>query len=631
MAGLQGEPPVLTMTTVDESNGTKKISPEEHQRLLAAVDDSKLSDVQRQILEDLKVEYEHGVQVDKPEGLDDMAKVDGVYPVHSRISIEKPGSRFSDPKMKEQYEGEVRWMDASVAIPDNSYGTVVGHVQHPKRDLTVHVVRVDPNRRPGRTAPPRAGDMVLMHPEGISVALWKGQICSVLNPGARYASTEKEFTAVVTEELIPPELWAGENDYIVGRSSRVGFARLVSCFAHPGRESQDGVPAPIVCLVRVEESANTSNPANGKYYLIQDAGLGDMKLAPPAFWPQSAAAIAEAEAALAELSGRAPKRLATELQMEAVPGQPGAKMQKVQPPFVGRGLSAPPVPFGLFDADAGIPEAAPVLLGGAGGPEKPIPASLLRPNPRQVQGPGGPQVVRPPVIPQMPGFFERELAKLKAAEPKKPEPKHERSTLPIAQQVIAGRGMGLTTAWAMARGSAMTAFSPMAQMMAAAAAAGMVQSSMMGPMGVGAAATPGQAMVPVGGSGRGAGIVPPGGALPADWSAVQDPTTKQYFFRNRLTGQVQWTHPTSSAGAAAGAAVTTPATTPAGPAGPAAAPAGAQPPAGSSTWADIQARQDVPEGWDVMFEPNQSKYFYKNSKTGSVQWEKPTKPGNASI
>eukprot|EP01063_Lacrimia_lanifica_P013916 TRINITY_DN2050_c0_g3_i1.p1 TRINITY_DN2050_c0_g3~~TRINITY_DN2050_c0_g3_i1.p1 ORF type:complete len:707 (+),score=144.11 TRINITY_DN2050_c0_g3_i1:47-2122(+) len=146
-------------------------------------------------LEDLKREYECAVE--RPD-----MKVDGKYPVGMRVDIIKPGARFSDDKMREAVADRgFQWVDKPLAV--NQQGLVLAHTPHPvKEDVMVHVVRVD-SVNTGKM------NCVLMHPDGLQPALWKGLDVYVSREGARYAPAEgfqELFPEVLEEDWVPPKV-----------------------------------------------------------------------------------------------------------------------------------------------------------------------------------------------------------------------------------------------------------------------------------------------------------------------------------------------------------------------------------------------------------------------------------------
>ena len=203
------------------------------------------------------------------------------YPEGTRVEIVKGGARFLHEDLKKSMSEHMattkpdftlRWHDKPVTM--NAHGTVVAHGPHPSNDVIVHVVELDVGRYGKHSH-------VLIHPNGLAPALWKGQDVYVSRDGARYDPQEgftEMFPSIAEEDWVP-----------IDASCEKRKGKLLTLVHHPERE---GVACYVVKLEKVakpqavlkgeekkEEEVVDTAPAPA-YVILQGYGLRDQRVLP---------------------------------------------------------------------------------------------------------------------------------------------------------------------------------------------------------------------------------------------------------------------------------------------------------------------------------------------------------------
>ena len=190
---------------------------------------------------------------------------DGNFVIGEKVEIIKPGSRFNDKNMQEEInEGisdgsKYQWDEKPLRA--NQYGTVVNHTSHSiRKDITVHVINLHGVKTVSNLH-------VLIHPDGLTQSLWKGQLIFVCREGAKYTPSEG------FSDLLP---WIPDCQWIPPtKSIQNKHGRIVSILRHHSLNSD-------VYLVRLELSDSPTT----KYAILKSHGLRDYAQMPSYLKPK---------------------------------------------------------------------------------------------------------------------------------------------------------------------------------------------------------------------------------------------------------------------------------------------------------------------------------------------------------
>eukprot|EP01062_Namystynia_karyoxenos_P082879 TRINITY_DN9422_c0_g1_i7.p1 TRINITY_DN9422_c0_g1~~TRINITY_DN9422_c0_g1_i7.p1 ORF type:complete len:408 (+),score=132.44 TRINITY_DN9422_c0_g1_i7:100-1323(+) len=208
---------------------------------------------------DCQIEYEPAVQTAIPPPANP-----GRYALGTRVEVVKPALRLFDDGMRDQVKAKkYDWMGDNAPVINGHVGVVADYVRHPQMDKFIHVVRLDHM--------PQGRNVILMDPDGIKTAVWKGQLVMVANPGAKYDTTEKAWVNLMPK-MTEQKRWAESADVVANKT-----ARVQAVIKHPKTKRE-------ILICRLEPGEH--------FFMIDPAGVRDVKVLPQAQRPKPVAAVA---------------------------------------------------------------------------------------------------------------------------------------------------------------------------------------------------------------------------------------------------------------------------------------------------------------------------------------------------